>query len=374
MFTIRVLVFITRSVSIFPFLLSFCLQCCLLISTLAFRSPRSIILCVFCSRFICVVSSWNCCSASLVFTDSCFPYITHMAICVLPFIVIHLCSELLVELGSCSSVMFVISFLIWNPTPPPFSFLFFPYHWYPLMMVIRLWSLRCVSVIAAMCVPCVCRADVRLSVLLFRPRVFMVRILSFLIVCVVLLRFPLCVLGFCVFPFRVLVRCSGCAVLLGSWCWGSVVLVCIGVFVVIGDLFWVSLIVGFLRCCIWVFVVLGFLWWSPCSSQKVTRFLILGLTLLLPFVSLFVSSWVGVSWYCGFLSSYWVFVLGFLLGFCFWVGGVCHFRWPCRYLPTSSEMLAIMVFSVLAFFLSGRCGLVSLLGDRTREFWGRSRF
>ena len=34
--------------------------------------------------------------------------------------------------------------------------------------------------IAAMCVPCVCRADVRLSVLLFRPLVFMVRILSLL--------------------------------------------------------------------------------------------------------------------------------------------------------------------------------------------------
>ena len=176
--------------------------------------------------FICVVSSWNCCSASLVFTDSCFPYITHMAIFVLPFIVIHLCSELLVELGSCSSVMFVMSFLIRNPTPPPFSFLFFPYHWYPLM-AIRLWSLRCVSVIAAMCVPCVCRADVRLSVLLFRPLVFMVRILSFFIVCVVLFRFPLCVFGVFLFPFGVLVRCS---VLLGSWYWESVVLVCVGFF------------------------------------------------------------------------------------------------------------------------------------------------
>ena len=206
--------------------------------------------------------------------------------------------------------------------------------------------------------------------LIFRP--LMVRILSFLIVCVVLLRFPLCVFFF-VFPFRVLVRCLGCSVLLGSWCWESVVLECIGVFVVIGDLFGASIIVGFLRCCIWVFVVLGFLWWSPCSSQKVTRFLILGLILLLPFVSLVFFSGVGVSWYCGFLSSYWVFVLGFLLGFCFWVGGVCHFRWPCRYLPTRSEMLVIMVFSVLAFFLSGRCGLVSL-GDRSREYWGRSRF
>ena len=59
-----------------------------------------------------------------------------MAIFVLPFIVIHLCSELLVELGSCSSVMFVVLFLIRNPTPP-FSFLFFPYHWY-FLMVIRL--------------------------------------------------------------------------------------------------------------------------------------------------------------------------------------------------------------------------------------------
>ena len=46
-FTIRVLVIFTRSVCIFPFLLSFCLQCCLLIYILAFRSPRSIILCVF---------------------------------------------------------------------------------------------------------------------------------------------------------------------------------------------------------------------------------------------------------------------------------------------------------------------------------------
>ena len=146
------------------------------------------------------------------------------------------------------------------------------------------------------------------------------------------------------------------------------------IFFVIGDLIWVSLVVGFLGCCIWVFVVLGFLWWLPCSSQKVTRFLILSLILLLPFVSLFFFSGVSVSWCCGFLSSYWVFVLGFLLGFSFWVGGVCHFRWPCRYLPTRSEMLVIMVFSVLAFFLSGRCGLISLLGDRSRECWGRSRF
>ena len=82
--------------------------------------------------------------------------------------------------------------------------------------------------IAAMCVPCVCRADVRLSVLLFRPLVFMVRILSFLYcVCRVVSFSSVC---FCVFPFGVLVRCS---VLLGSWYWESVVLVCIGFFLVI---------------------------------------------------------------------------------------------------------------------------------------------
>ena len=72
--------------------------------------------------------------------------------------------------------------------------------------------------------------------LLFRPLVFMVRILSFLIVCVVLLRFPMC-FYLCVLPSRVLVRCLGCSVLLGSWCWESVVRECIGVFVVISDFF-----------------------------------------------------------------------------------------------------------------------------------------
>ena len=46
---------------------------------------------------------------------------------------------------------------------------------------------------AATCVPCVCRTEVRLACLLFTPRTLIVSTLSLLIMLVVFFLFPLCV-------------------------------------------------------------------------------------------------------------------------------------------------------------------------------------
>ena len=104
-----------------------------------------------------------------------------------------------------------------------------------------------VSVMAATCVPCVCRAEVRLACLLFIPRTLIVSTLSLLIMLVVFFLFPLCVRG------------VGFIRLLGCMC-----TVTVGLFA--HSVVCVRVIWGFnlFRFCVGVFG----------SSQKVTCFLL----------------------------------------------------------------------------------------------------
>ena len=98
-----------------------------------------------------------------------------------------------------------MSFLMRKPTPPPFSSRFLPIHWYPFMFMVSL-LVRCVSVMAAMWVPWVCSAVVRLLTLLFSPLVLIVSILRFLISFEVLFFFP-----------RLVLRLDWCLLLDCAW-------------------------------------------------------------------------------------------------------------------------------------------------------------
>ena len=191
-----------------------------------------------------------------------------------------------------------------------------------------------VSVMAATCVPCVCRTEVRLACLLFTPRTLIVSTLSLLIMLVVFFLFPLCVCGVCFirllgFMFTVTVGLLAHSVVCVRVLWGfNIFRFCVGVF--------------------------G-------SSQKVTCFVLPSLILFsscgLDSIPL-VFSWglVIVSCLCC------VFILGFKLGFrSFWVSVGSHFRAPCRYLRTVSDMLLINVCSRCLSWDSSLCLVGCLL-------------
>ena len=98
-----------------------------------------------------------------------------------------------------------MSFLIRKPTPSPLlCCLFFPIHWYPVI-VTSLLPIRCVSVIAAIWVLWECSADVRLDILLVIPLVLTVRSFSLFSVSVLLVLLPLLVVRLLGFWF---VHCS----------------------------------------------------------------------------------------------------------------------------------------------------------------------
>ena len=141
-----------------------------------------------------MVSSSNWFSIVSLGDVSCLPYMVAIAIFVELLSLIHSISVSVPSVVSIISTLSLISFLIRNPTPPPSrSVLFFPIHWYPVTLT-SLFAFRCVSVIAAMWVLCVCSAAVRLISLLLIPRVLIVSNLSLVIAFFAFVRLPLLVL------------------------------------------------------------------------------------------------------------------------------------------------------------------------------------
>ena len=160
-----------NSVSSVPFLLAVWLQLPLVTATFAFRSPMMTMWLSCCSWLACVVSSSNWASIASLVVVSCLPYTTAIAILVLVFSLIQRISIALFSIVSITSTLCLMSFLIRKPTPPPLlCCLFFPIHWYPVI-VTSLLPIRCVSVIAAIWVLWECSADVRLDILLVIPLV-----------------------------------------------------------------------------------------------------------------------------------------------------------------------------------------------------------
>lgn len=148
-----------------------------------------------------------------------------MLIVVLDLIFIHRVSALLSSfMHGSSDVMLDMSFLTRIPIPPPvFVVLFFPIHLYPGIIIVSL-SFKWVSVMAAMCVPCRCSAEVKLSILLLTPRVLIVSNLRSLSVLIVPCLLPLLVL------FLVLLLLVGADISAGAVVSASENLTCLMVF------------------------------------------------------------------------------------------------------------------------------------------------
>ena len=96
-----------------------------------------------------VVSSWNWVVIWFIGVFSCWPYMMAMLIGFLVFSFIHFVSDWGFR-SSMSSVMFIMSFLMRKPIPPPSLLLrSLPLHSYPGMLIVSPLA-RWVSVIPAM--------------------------------------------------------------------------------------------------------------------------------------------------------------------------------------------------------------------------------
>ena len=183
-------------------------------------------------------------------------------------------------------------------------------------------------------------------------------------ICVVLLRFPLCVLGLFVFPFRVQVGWLGCSILLGNWCGGggSVVLGALGVL-----LYLVIFILGVCDCGSYYVLYLGFrdIRFSGMVTLLVPKgnpFACSGSMsyIALTFHFLVFVLWVGVGWY-----SYWGFSWGSGSG---WAGFVTSGSHVGTFLQ-GLRCCSVCFVSVLAFFCRVGMGFLCL-GGHLREWCG----